>query len=962
MSPGGPASSFNDCVKLGTWNVRSLMQSGKLANVVLEMESLQIDVLGISETFWEGKGDFLFTLPDQKNQYRVIYSGGSKRRKGVALVLNQKAAHATEYFETISERLIILRLNAKPVPILIVQVYAPVEDEDDEIKDIFYEEVNSVIKRIKKHQECLIVMGDLNAKVGSQRESNIVGPFGLGMRNSNGEKLIDFCREQNLCLTNTWFQQKESARHTWISPDGQTKNQIDFIAVSNRFRNSIKNSKVRPGADCGSDHNLVAASVKIRFKRIKRTVGKKRWNINLMEDSDLKKQFQVETENKLKDVESGNAIDSDTLWENIKSCVAEVADTLIKSGKHERKQQWMTEDILALMKERKKYKNAQKTEDRAKYKDLHHKIQKMCREAKNRYFDSKCRELEELDKQRNPLFYRKIKEFTYKPNNSYKGVRNEEGNIITNDSEITERWAEYVDKLYADERSELPEQNTGEKILITEEEIKNIITKLPDKKAAGVDEIPAELIKQLGEQGISILTKLINKIYKSGKIPGDFLKCIFVPIPKVAYATDCDDFRLISLISHASKILLQVIKRRIEPIIETHLSDSQMGFRKNKGTRDAILQLRTISERLLQVEKRLYICYIDFKKAFDRVKHNKLMEVMVMAGIPSAELNLIQNLYWHETAVVKTGNNISNQFHIRKGVRQGCILSPILFNLYSEYLITEAIGDSKGVAIGGINFNNTRYADDTAIIAEHERELQDMITKLEASCKNYGMEMNLKKTKVMVIAKKPGTVCNIMVNGIKLEQVKDYKYLGSWITEDGKCEKDIQARIGQAKDAFWKQKELLRSNLKLGIKVRILQTYVFSICSYACETWTLNASVKRRINAFEMWCYRRILRISWKDRRSNAEVLQKMKTKRRLLPTIVKRKLQFAGHILRGSGGLLSTAALEGRINGRRGRGRPRRNWIDDVREWTGIYNYGAIKRKAEDRVLWRNMAANPLI
>ena len=141
----------------------------------------------------------------------------------------------------------------------------------------------------------------------------------------------------------------------------------------------------------------------------------------------------------------------------------------------------------------------------------------------------------------------------------------------------------------------------------------------------------------MGEEGLEIITKMINMIYKSGHIPEDFRKSVFVTLPKISKAQDCNDFRTISLISHASKILLQVIKKRITPIIERQLGESQMGFRKGKGTRDAIYQLRTICERSLQMDKKVYLCFVDYQKTFDRVRHDKLLEVMEKADIPELE-------------------------------------------------------------------------------------------------------------------------------------------------------------------------------------------------------------------------------------------------------------------------------------------------------------------------------------
>jgi len=156
--------------------------------------------------------------------------------------------------------------------------------------------------------------------------------------------------------------------------------------------------------------------------------------------------------------------------------------------------------------------------------------------------------------------------------------------------EVMERWAEYVEELYKDEsRGEDDFGNlVNEVYTISSEEIESVIKDLPKGKACGSDNISAELLQGMGEKGIEIMTNLINKIFRSGYIPEDFRNSIFVPFPKVSRAQECNDFRTITLISHASKVLLHLIKTRITPIIERQLGDSQMSFGKGKGARDTI--------------------------------------------------------------------------------------------------------------------------------------------------------------------------------------------------------------------------------------------------------------------------------------------------------------------------------------------------------------------------------------
>src|SRR5437899_5247894 len=196
-----------------------------------------------------------------------------------------------------------------------------------------------------------------------------------------------------------------------------------------------------------------------------------------------------------------------------------------------------------------------------------------------------------LDKAHSQLLYQKIKELRPKGNRMLQTIMRKQGKALLEKDEVMERWAEYVEELYRDENRGEADMGdlVNEVYTISSEEIEAVIKDLPKGKACGSDNISAELLKGMGEKGIEIMTNLINKIFKSGYIPEDFRNSIFVPFPKVSRAHECNDFRTIALISHASKVLLHLIKRRITPIIESHLGDSQMGnmgFSKEKGKRE----------------------------------------------------------------------------------------------------------------------------------------------------------------------------------------------------------------------------------------------------------------------------------------------------------------------------------------------------------------------------------------
>ena len=135
-----------------------------------------------------------------------------------------------------------------------------------------------------------------------------------------------------------------------------------------------------------------------------------------------------------------------------------------------------------------------------------------------------------------------------------------------------------------------------------------------------------------------------------------------------------------------------------------------------------------------------------------------LFEILSKAGVPEKEINIVKHFYLQQKATVPYENDTSEEITIKRYVRQGCILSPCLFNIYTEYLIRKALDDGKGIHINGKNIKNIRYADDTIIMADSEQQLQRMIDKLDATCKQYGMAMNA-KTKTMIVEKTPEKQC-----------------------------------------------------------------------------------------------------------------------------------------------------------------------------------------------------------
>ena len=163
--------------------------------------------------------------------------------------------------------MISVHFQGKPFNSTVIQVYAPTSDAEEAEAEQFYEDLQNLLELTPK-KDVLFIIGDWNAKVGTQETPGVRGKFGLGMRNEAGQRLIEFCQENALVIVNTFFQQNKRRLYTWTSPDGQHRNQIDYILCSQRWRSSIQSTKTRPGAVCGSDHELLIAKFRLKLKKV----------------------------------------------------------------------------------------------------------------------------------------------------------------------------------------------------------------------------------------------------------------------------------------------------------------------------------------------------------------------------------------------------------------------------------------------------------------------------------------------------------------------------------------------------------------------------------------------------------------------------------------------------------------------------------------------------------------------
>ena len=306
----------------------------------------------------------------------------------------------------------------------------------------------------------------------------------------------------------------------------------------------------------------------------------------------------------------------------------------------------------------------------------------------------------------------------------------------------------------------------------------------------------------------------------------------------------------------------------------------------------------------------------DYAKAIDFVDYNKLWKILKEKGIPDHLTCLLRNLYASQEATVGTGHGTTDWFQMGKGVCQGYIVSPCLFNLYAEYIVrnTGLEEAQAGIKIARRNVSNLRYADNTTFMGESEEELKSLLMKVKEESEKVGLKFNIQKTKIIA----SGSITSWQIDGETVETVSGFILGGSKTTADGDCSHEIKRHLLLGRKVITNIDSILKSrDITLPTKVHLVKAMVFPVVMYGCESWTINKAEHWRIDAFELWCWRRLLRVPWTVRRSNKSILKEISPEYSLEGLILKLKLQSLGHLMQRAGSFEKTLIL-GKIEGRR--------------------------------------------
>ena len=945
----------------------------------------RMDVLALCETKMKGKGERVFG----EIVGRVSGVERGRAKEGVALLLSEWMVSRVVEWKEISSRLMWVRIRLGRECWAFISAYGPGVERSDEEREEFWDVLAGCIEELSR-RNCVVVLGDLNARVGESEIEGVMGKYGVPGENESGERLLNMCVEKELAIGNSFFKKKSINKYTWVRvTNGRVVERavMDYVLISGRMIGRVKDVHVFRGVAAGmSDHFLVEAKVVVA-KEWGSTAGGCRREVVKVEE--LKKpEKKQEYQEKLKVVYDGvkrRAVgEVEEEWKPMKESLVgsanEVCGKRFVGGCIRKGSEWWNEGVRKKVEEKRKaFEDWLQCGRRGKYqryKALNVEVKQMVREAKreanNKWGQDFGRSYEENKKK----FWKELKRIRKGASKMEEVVKDRNGQLVKG-NEARKRWAEYYESLLnigdnrvadvvANAGVQVPvmeDVNEGE---ITKEEVERALKETKVGKAPGVDGVRAEMLKEGGVTVVEWLVRVFGVCFVLSMVPVDWVLAIIVPLFKgKGDVYDCSNFRGISLLSVVGKVYGRILINRIRDKTERVISEVQSGFRRGRGCTDQTFIVRQICEKYLGKGKDVYFAFLDLEKAYDRVDRDAMWNVLRMYGVGGKLLKAVKSLYADSKACVRVGNEVSEWFPVKVGLRQGCVMSPWLFNLYIDGVVREVNTRVLGRGLRMVDANGNEwemnqllFADDTVVVADSEKKLRQLVEEFGRVCERRKLRVNVGKSKVMRCTRnEDGGRLNVTLNGEVLEEVDQFKYLGSIIAANGGVEEDVRHRVNEGCKVLGAMKGVMKNRgLGMNVKRVLYEKVIVPTVTYGSELWGMKVNERQKLNVFEMKCLRSMAGVTRFDRLRNEEVRGRTGVRKELADRVDMNVLRWFGHVERMDNERLLKRVMNAEVDGQRTRGRPRAGWMDGVKKALNkkSMNVTEARERARNRNEWR--------
>ena len=847
--------------------------SGKYKSLKEVLETYDAHIATIVETK-------LDTIPPLIEGYKWITRNRTNRPGGgVAVIVREDILHQTRTIadlEDHDQEVVWIAIKLKNSKIAIGALYGIQESATREEAERQFSQLTTQIIKLKQDGE-VILTGDFNAKLQVNKDCV------KQTESPNGKLLDKMIRDTDMVALSTKATRGNWTRVNRRNPDERSL--IDYIIGTKGIEKQTtellidEEGTMRIKGANESDHNTIMMEARIETER---TVKKRKiWKLNNKEGW---KQFnkQMQTEDK-------NLEDYDVLEETIiKTLKKTVGQTTITIGKNRRRETPRVKDLRQIKKEkRKEFETACKLnkEEKKEKLDEYLKAQKTLREAIQ---DQNKEELQQTIK-------KIIEEGGTKSQNFWKIRRKilgsrakenydlitEDGEKITDEEQSKEYIADYFEALYQAREGDPEYQSWTNKIrkkieeikksLIEEPPIESFTTKelektirsLKRRKSTGPDDIPNEIFIEAEKETQEIYRKTINNIARTQEIPSQWQTGEIVRIYKGKGAKGkCSSERGITLASNFGKMFERLINNRATKL--ARMSSNQAGGQKGRATVDHIRILTDLIKIGRNERKPVYVTFLDVTKAYDKAWIEAILYVLYKEGVKSNLWTMIRKLNEDLTATVQTKHGITRKIRMKDSIRQGGVLSVLLYALLMDEISKEINKKNLGITTcEGKKTGCLLWMDDVAIVSNNETEMEEMLRITNEIAKRYHIEFGKEKSKTIKIGGKKGTVGNLALGRMELDYTDKYKYLGTVINNKLSMKDQIKEMRSKAEGAYQTVLAIGRDQNFQGIEMesiwKLIESCIIPVITYGCETWNPNKKETKEINDILDNILRRIL-------------------------------------------------------------------------------------------------------
>lgn len=956
---------------MATWNVRTLYRPGALRELTNALTEYNISIAAVQETRWTKETPTTF----RSRQFNIYTSSNrSTHEFGTAFLVERTVDSVVLNFIPIDERLCVLRIKGRFFNYSLINVHAPTNDASDDIKEEFYEKLREAYRKCPKH-DAKIIMGDLNAKLGREEEFRpTIGRWSLHANtNENGFRLLDFATEMGLSVVSTRFRHKNIHLATWESPDRVTKNQIDHCIIDIRHASDVINVRTCRGANVDSDHHMVLIVVRARISRanVRRFGAMKRFALDKLKDPEVSQTFAANISTRIQQELQNNHHESIPQWSQWGELVKEEAANTLGYQSARNRDSWFDEECataIAVKNEARlrKFRARTREEKRTAERDYaaeRKSVRKLFRQKRRNYQDRTLSDLERLHSTHQARkFYKQLNSSRKGFNPQVNVIRARTGDLIVRKELVLERWREHFDLLLNGSVDPCPGTqdflvDDGMEIEPpTLQDVNDALKRLKNNKSPGPDGIPAELLKHAGSEVAKVLHRIVLSVWSSEVLPIEWMEGALIPLHKKGDKLLCENYRGITLLNTAYKVLAWILYRKLTPYADSVVGEYQCGFRKDRSTADQIFNVRLILQRGREFNIHTHHLFIDFKAAYDSVKRVELYKVMHELAFPSKLIRLVAATLDGPTCRIKMQNDLSEPFVTLDGLRQGDALSTLLFNVALEGAIRRTNIRSSGTLANSL-VQILAFADDIDIVGRTEASVNETYLELKFEAAKVGLEINETKTKFMTTDNPGGHRQVHQIGDQNFEVVDHFVYLGASIRADGDTSAEIKRRIMLANRCYYGLQKHLRSRqLFKNTKCTIYKTLIRPVLTYGCESWPLTRSDENMLLRFERKVLRAIFGAKQENgafrRRYNFELDQDY-AEPNIISVVKASRLSWAGHLARMEPQRIPATLFRNNPQGRRGVGRPKMRWIDGVEQDLKTLQVRNWREKALDRQTW---------